>query len=517
MYFQHEMWSDAEALYTGILRDLFGSQYGRQQAQERLLELRERMNTLNMVPQSAGKMDPHVQRALANQHMKQDQLANAEEFLEQLVESMPEDLESRATLAELYSRQNNHDAALTEWYALLKSDPNTTKYQDGIVRAYQSAGKTDVAIQLAKEHVEAATIEKGIHYVRLANVYASDDRVEEAIAAYLKALEMDPGDRSACQALAQIYLSRNDFDAAEKTLMHALRYTIRKRDQNEIEDQILALYRQQGKLREKLERQGAEGTLTSRIQQELANHYREYCEWKNAAVAYRSTLDMATESQFREEIQFALITAYANIDEFESAVEIYQSLDRSGETSRAGSWTTRSGSFGRVIDFAGDKHRQKFITVYRTAKKLDDLLSYLEKRHESNPNNPILLETCAEIHLTRGDYTQAAEAYMRLSSIQPGNVRSYYYAAAALNKGNQPERAQTMLDEGEIARVHYTAGQWNQSSLGLVSLASICLQGEMYDTTIQLLKTAIPNQRYSGHEAEEISYHMLAEAYIGAK
>ncbi len=86
-----------------------------------------------------------------------------------------------------------------------------------------------------------------------------------------------------------------------------------------------------------------------------------------------------------------------------------------------------------------------------------------------------------------------------------------------LNKSNQPERAQTALNEGEIARVRYASGQWNQSSLGLVALANICLQGEIYDATIQLLKTAISNQRYSGREAEEISYHMLAEAYIGAK
>lgn len=514
LYFQHEMWSDAEALYAESLRDLFGSQHGRQQAQERLLELRERMNTLNIAPQSAAKMDPHVLRALAHQHMKQERLANAEEFLKQLTRRMSEDLESRAKLAELYSHRNNHDAALVEWKALLKSDPDTTKYKDGVVKAYQSAGKIDVAIQLAKEYAKA---EKGWHYIRLARVYASSNRVEEAIEVYLKTIAMDPGDRNACQELAQLYLSRQDLDAAEKIFKQILRYTSRKWEREEIEDKILDLYRQQGKLREKLEQEEAEGTLTSRMQWELAKHYRDQAEWKNAAEAYRSSLDMATESQFREEIQFALITAYANIDEFESAVEIYQSLDRSGETSQAGSWTTRSGSFGRVIDFAGDKHRQKFITVYRTAKKLDDLLSYLEKRHESNPNYPILLETCAEIHLTRGEFAQAAEGYMRLSGLQPENVRNFYYAAAALNKCNQSERAGAVLSEGEIARIRYAGGRWNQNGLGLVALASICLQGELYDAAILLLENVLSNQRYSGYSAEEVSYHMLAEAYIGAK
>ena len=516
LYFQCEMWSDAEALYTGTLRDLFGSQYRRQQAQERLLELRERANELNRMPQCTEKMNPLVLRALAHQHMKQGQLAKAEELFKQLAERMPEDLESRAKLAELYSRRNNHDAALVEWKALLKSDPDTTKYKDGVVRGYQSAGKTDMAIQLAKEYVEAEKVEKRIHYVRLASVYASSNRVDEAISAYLKAIAMDPGDRNACQELAQLYLSRQDLDAAEKIFKQILRYKNRKWEQEEIEGQILDLYRQQGKLREKLEQEEAEGTLTSRMQWELAKHYRDQAEWKKAAEAFRSTLDMATEPQFREKIHFALVAVYAQLDEFESALELYQSLNRSGEPPRMGSSTTSPGSFSRIINFPGDNHRYKFITAYKKAKKLDDLLAYLQKRHEKKANNPILLEIVAEIHLTRREYTQAAEAYMRLSNLQPQNVRSFYYAAAALNKSNQPERAQTVLNEGEIARVRYASGQWNQSGLGLVALTSICLQGEMYDVTIQLLKTAISNQRYSGHEAEEISYHMLAEACIGA-
>ena len=150
LYFQHEMWTDAEALYTEILRDLFSSQYKRQQAQERLLNLRERISELKMVPQCTEKMNPHVLRALARQHIKQGDLGKAEELFEQLIEKMPEDLESRAKLADLYSRQNNHDAALAEWNAILESDPDTIKYRDGVIRACQSAGKTDMAIQLAK-------------------------------------------------------------------------------------------------------------------------------------------------------------------------------------------------------------------------------------------------------------------------------------------------------------------------------------------------------------------------------
>ncbi len=140
---------------------------------------------------------------------------------------------------------------------------------------------------------------------------------------------------------------------------------------------------------------------------------------------------MATEPQFREEIHFALIVALANLGEFESSLEFYQTLNRSGEPSRVGSWTTRSGSFSRIINFGGDDLRHRFIKACKDAKKLDHLLAYLQKRYEKKVDNPIIFEIVAEIYLTRREYTQAAEAYMLLSRLQPHNVRSFYYAAAA--------------------------------------------------------------------------------------
>ena len=102
---------------------------------------------------------------------------------------MPEDLESRAQLATLYTRQNKHDEAIDVWKALLEIDPENTKYQDGLVDTYRDAGETTEAFELTQQYIERDP-ESSVHYARLAKLYAAEDNVDDAISTYKKAIEL---------------------------------------------------------------------------------------------------------------------------------------------------------------------------------------------------------------------------------------------------------------------------------------------------------------------------------------
>ena len=106
------------------------------------------------------------------------------ELFKQIAERMPEDLESRVQLAEVYTRQKRYDKAFTEWRRLLEADPENTKFQRGLVAAQEAAGNIDHAIQLLKKYIdsEATTV----HYPSLAELYVRTGRVDEAISAYSK-------------------------------------------------------------------------------------------------------------------------------------------------------------------------------------------------------------------------------------------------------------------------------------------------------------------------------------------
>ncbi len=512
-FMQHEMWDDAEAMYTEVLNDLSVDQYHREQAQERLTEIKRRksgVRTTTRPTEQAQEMNIVMQRALAEQYMHREQLSKAVELYKQIVAAMPEDLESRAAVAGIYSRQDKHEAAITEWQALREIDPENTKYQDGLVDAYQSAGKTDEAIELAQGFIEAE--ESGIHYARLAKVYASIDRVDEAITIYQKAIEINPGDRNVYQALAQLYIRKEDFESAEQMYQYAIQYTGEEWERRNIERQLMELYRRQGKLEDMLEQAESEGLLTFEMQREKAQGYVSQGEWEQAAAAYKKAIDMTTQSWERNEVSTELVKVYAQLGQTETAVDLYKTLSRSGF---GGVSMMSSGSGGLQIYFGGDQARESLITAYRSKNKLDDLLSYFEAQGEETVENPARLEITAEIHRTRGDYAKAAKSYQTLAKVQPGNVRSYYYAAAALNRNDEPEMAQTVLSEGETARSNDM--QWRQDMWHLAALGSICLEGELYDSATKLIDEAIMmTGRYGGFERPSL-YNMLAQSYLGAE
>ena len=109
------MWDEAEILLTEVINDLAAQQYYKERAQEQLMTIKQRRdgvagNQLS-TPKTAG-MNIGVQRSIAQQHMRRNQIPEAIEIYEQIAKVMPADLESRASLAGLCSRQNQHEKAL---------------------------------------------------------------------------------------------------------------------------------------------------------------------------------------------------------------------------------------------------------------------------------------------------------------------------------------------------------------------------------------------------------------------
>ena len=138
------------------------------------------------------------------------------------------------------------------------------------------------------------------------------------------------------------------------------------------------------------------------------------------------------------------------------------------------------------------------------------------RRARKTVENPTRLEINRRKSTGRvGDYVAAAPSYQALAKAQPGNVRSFYYAAAAFNKNGEQELVQTMLDEGEAALS--ADMQWNQDPWRLTALGSICVEGELYNPAIKLIEDAIMYAgRYGGggHERQQL-YNMLAQSYLG--
>ena len=516
-YMQHEMWDDAEALFTGIINDFSSQRWTRDQAQRQLMEIKRRRDGLAATTRAAEKarnFDVGTQRALAQQHAQQGEVKKAVEIYEQIAKVMPEDLQSRAQLATLYTRQNKHDKAIQVWNALLTVDPENTKYQDGLVDTYQDAGKTAEAFELAQQYIERDA-ESSVHYARLAKLYAAEDRVEDAIDTYKKAVEFGHGDGKAYLQLAQLHLRKDDLDAAEKAFEAAIQHTGREWERQSIERQLMALYRRQGKLEKMLKAAEEAGTLTLEMQQERARDYRNAGELEKAVAAYKKAIDLTAHSWERNRISNELLKLYARIGKDDLTMELYETLSQSASSGMSG-MSIRHGPSGVQIMLGRDEPRQNLINAYKNQGKLQQLQTIFEAKREEGADTPAVLEMVAEIYRNAGNHEKAAEAYQALCKAQPGNVRSFYYAAAALQKSNQPDLAKEMLNQGEIA---LSGHNHRQNLWFLIALASICAEGEMYEPAIRLGEDAIAaSGRFMGISVPAEHLHeILGKSYLGAK
>ena len=448
---------------------------------------------------------------MAQQHARSGQVKKAIDIYEQIEKVMPEDLESRAQLANLYSRRNQHDKAIQVWEALLTADPENTKYQDGLVNTYKDADKTTEALQLAQQYVESDP-ESSVHHIRLAKLYAADDQVDVSIDTYKKAIELGTGDGQAYRELAQLHLRQDDLDAAEKAFEKAIEHTGQDWERQNIERQLMDLYRRQGKLEEMLQQAEDAGTLTLEMQRQRAQDYRSAGDLEKAIETYKKALEMTSQSWDRRGISSELLKLYAQIGEDDLAMELYETESQSGSMGMS----MHHGPSGVKVMLAGDEARESLINAYKNQGKLETLRIIFEGRLESDANNPAALEMIAEIHRNAGNHEKAAEAYQALCKVQPSNARSFYYAAAALHKSNQPDVAKGLLNQGEMA---LSANFRGQDMWFLMALASICLEGEMYDTAIKLSEDAVAaSGRYGGFSSSmENLYELLGKSYLGAK
>ena len=104
-----------------------------------------------------------------------------------------------------------------------------------------------------------------------------------------------------------------------------------------------------------------------------------------------------------------------------------------------------------AIRFGNDSIRDDLIKTYQDQGKLDKLQSFFEERLKSKPKDIAVLQVLGDIYRNTHNHKKAAEISQTLSEVQPNNIRSYYYAAAALNKTGQPELAKQFLNRGEAA------------------------------------------------------------------
>ena len=431
----------------------------------------------------------------AQELVKLNQFEEAIEIYERIVKAAPEDLESRAQLATLYSATDQHEKAAEVYRKLLENDTENTKYLDALVDSLQNAGKVNEALELAQTYVQTEP-EVGVHYERLARIHETQGNVDVAIANYEKAIELTPGDvkTQTYFKLAAHYSLNEDIAAAEKTLKNALLYTPSEFARQDIELQLIRLYLVHANLVEVLQKAETEGMPLSyemSNSEERAQHFRNTGELEKSAAYFKISLVMTDSYHERERITNEFLNMYIEQDRLDLALELYEYEVKYQKKSSDQKSTRTSILFGPSfieLKFSGDDTRKTLIDAYKNRGKLDELRNIFEAKLEKDVDNPAIIEILADVYWNAKDYQKAAETYHAHGEVEKRSVRSFYRAAIAFEVNNQPDMAQKLFNQAESLLPFYT-DETDGSFLG--ALATICLKNELYALAIKFCVNAI--------------------------
>ena len=333
--------------------------------------------------------------------------------------------------------------------------------------------------------------EVGVHYARLARVYADEDKFDAAIANYEKAIEFAQGDRQTYLKLARLNFFNEDIDAAEIALKHAILSATSASERQDVERQLLNFYRYHGNLEEKLQKAEDDGTITFEMQKVRAEYFHKTGELEKALNAYKRLLDMTTSSYQKDRIFAELLKIYVQLGEMDSVIEPYEAEANSNTNSKPKSFTSERITVTSVriaAIYKLEAERDLLIDAFKSQNKLEVLKAHYEGKLGKNRDNPVALTILARIYWDEKDYQKAAEMYEVLGKAASNNVRYFYYAAAALKKNKQPELVKEMLKQAQQALASCSE---KDDVWFLGALATICIENRMYEPAIELSQSAI--------------------------
>ncbi len=315
------------------------------------------------------------QNAVSSSSPKGNALDQAIAEYEKIVSLEPRDVENRMVLGQLYTVKREPQKAEEQFKTAQAIDPDSEEVVLNLARLYAESGDIDRAAKVIEAVPEADRSSK--MEFALGAAYDQLKRPKDAIAAYRRAVDIEPGDARTMGALAQALLNDDQLDAALKeyrdasdadpddvgTLIHISEI---QRRQGKYEDALVTIRKVVKKDADNLEAAYNEGLLL-----DVLGRYDEAIEVYQHAVDLTSHANgayTAEEKNNRGIFLERLGAVYHEQNKTDLAIATYQKL----------------------IDMGGDQSLRGYqgqVDTYRDAKMFDKAIEVSQRAVAANPNN----------------------------------------------------------------------------------------------------------------------------------
>lgn len=306
-------------------------------------------------------------------------------------EELKADAMAHYIVGNLLEEEGENLRALERYQKALDLDPSHVELARRVAETRVRRGEIYLAINLLKDTIEAVPEESAL-YVDLARIYAvHQQRPETAFEFARKALDIDPGHFPTYQTLFGLYLTQDDFGAAEEVLDRAM--TVESEEQ-EFWIQLAALYSQYFARQRIIDDEDALQSLEE---------------------VYLRGLD---QTQNAPAILSQLADFYILSDRFEEAIPLYEAILEQEAVPF---------SAGDPADFTNV--REKLARAYRVMGRKQDAIGMLEALIRKEPLRHSAYELLGDLLEQEEEYLRAALQFEQSLLLNPNQAHMYLRAA----------------------------------------------------------------------------------------
>lgn len=420
---------------------------------------------------------------LARLAVQNNDLAEAEKLLGEVLKISAKDHEALQMRAALSMAKNDVLAAISDYRAILKEEPNSVNVLKQLARAHVLNHETPLAIDTLKNATTIAPKDAEAA-VQLASVLADNGQSDDALAQVNRVLKEDAKNVTALDLLFKIQMAKSDFTAAQETVSKlkvaapelplpyysaGLVSAAQNDSENAIKEFEAALQRQPQALEPLtrlvevflgrneanralkyldgyIKRNPNDATVHS-LRGQVLLAQREYGPAQEA-LKEALRIDPKTITAYQGLAQLARIEKNSDkvieiyrkgVEETKTSVVLIQGL--AGAYEHSGNYEAAIAQYQRMLDLyprseTAANNLAMALVAYRDDKaSLDKAFKLSDPLRSSN--NVAYLDTLGWVHYRRGEYNTSVQLLARaVQKVQDSPLLHYHYGMALYKKGD---------------------------------------------------------------------------------